>query len=105
MLRGRDWSSEVIALPDVVTSLWPRGDKGGAGKTRRLKHLAGFNFAWSMNETLLPQVELHHKVLFGDLEDRSECESLWENVSPRARKKRFFCEIVEIIEYSFYRGK
>lgn len=35
VLRSKDWSSEVIALPGVVTSLWLKGNKGGAGKTRR----------------------------------------------------------------------
>ena len=35
VLRRENWSSEVIALPGVVTSLWLKGNKGGAGKSRR----------------------------------------------------------------------
>lgn len=57
-----DCDSEVIGLPGVVTSLWLKGNKGGAGQNQTAEASAGFNFAWWMKETLLSQAELCHKV-------------------------------------------
>lgn len=62
--QGLEPWSHCPALSGVVTSLWLKGNKGGAATPDRLKHLAGINFAWSMNEAVLSPVELHHKVLF-----------------------------------------
>lgn len=54
-----------------------------------------------MNETLLSEVELHYKVLFGGLEGGPECKTAWESVS-EIKDEEGFCAIVEIIEYFFY---